>query len=517
MSRIVSVRENWTEIIEQLRSDKQCLAQFLRFSAGMYKHSFYDAALIYHQNPNATKVAELSTWNKLGRLVNKGERSIAVFGDGEKCRYLFDVTQTNGKRLPELWKLDENLSSELTEVINKKYGKGCKNIQETIAAMSVDNIRPYLSEMMYATGQMKLTDDKLKTYQQSMVSAVRFVVSNRCELNSDMKISGGINLSAADLFRNNRDLVRFCDLVQKSAKTTLLEMEREIVNIIKKRRERNHELQTQPNRSVQSRNAVHGQPIRTENAPNSNRQVGQNVAGMGENRVSDGSERTHNGGSLEYNSEGNRQRSGEAFSGDRRAVQTAEPTSDDVQRDSDLGENKDTDDRTQDNGGNSVQSQNVVVKNLISRFLHSDFNRRLDSCETAGMVFMDCEDTSFDPVQFFDRFHSDRFSDTQAEEIRSIIKAAMESREYTPEPPKEVEPVIVNNEVVETTELPPFLDENLINGILKNDSFLKIKREEIAVFFAENESLEKRAEFMKSAFNTDWNCQEMCSQKTPKI
>ena len=130
MSRIQSVRENWTEITERLRSDKQELAQFLRFSAGMYKQSFSDAALIYHQNPNATKAAELETWNRLGRLVNKGERSIAVFGEDSKCRYLFDVTQTNGKRLPELWKLDEDLSDELTAVINKSTARAVKTFRK---------------------------------------------------------------------------------------------------------------------------------------------------------------------------------------------------------------------------------------------------------------------------------------------------------------------------------------------------------------------------------------------------
>lgn len=231
MSKIETIKSYWSEIIDRLRSDKQELAQFLRFSAGMYKQSFSDAALIYHQNPNATKVATLETWNRLGRLVNKGEHSIAVFGEDSRAKHLFDISQTNGKRIPELWKLTEDLSSELTAAINKKYGKGCKDIQETIAAMSVDNIRSHLSEMMYATGQMKLTDNDLKAYQQSVVSAVRFMVSTRCELNSDMKISGGINLNAADFFKEKRDLVRFCTIVQKSAKDTLLEMEREIVQI----------------------------------------------------------------------------------------------------------------------------------------------------------------------------------------------------------------------------------------------------------------------------------------------
>lgn len=241
MSRLETVRENWADITNRLLRDKQLLAHFLRFSAGMYKQSFSDAALIYQQNPYATKVATLETWNRLGRLVNKGEHSIAVFGEGSKAKHLFDITQTNGKRIPDLWKLTEDLAADLTAVINKKYGRNCKNIQEVIAAMSVDNTRPHLTKMMYATQQLKLTDSELKTYQQSFVSAVRFMVSNRCEFDSDMKISGGINLNAVDLFKDTRDLVRFCDLVQKSAKDTLLEMEREIVQILKQRRERNDE------------------------------------------------------------------------------------------------------------------------------------------------------------------------------------------------------------------------------------------------------------------------------------
>ena len=503
MSRLQTVRENWTEITTKLLRDKQELAHFLRFSAKMYKQSFSDAVLIYQQNPSATKVATLETWNKLGRLVNKGEHSIAVFGEDSKCKHLFDVSQTNGKRVPELWKLTEDLSADLTAVINEKYGKDCKNIQETIAAVAVDNIKSRLPDMQYAVGQMKLSEKDITAYQQSIVSAVRFVIANRCELDSDMKISGGINLNAADMFKDSRDLIRFCNIVNQSAKDALLEMEREIVNILKQRRERSNDIQIKPDRTVSSRNPVHAEPQRTGTSEKADRQMGQNVAGVGENGVSHRGSDIHNGGSLEHNSEGNRQRSGETLSGDGRTVPTAESPSDSVQRDTGLGENKSADDRTQDNGGNRVQAQNVVVQSLIDRFLHADFNRRLDSYETAGMVFMDYADTAFDPVQFFDRFHSDRFSDTHAEEIRNIIKAAMQSREYVPEPVSEEEPVIVNNEVVETTELPPLLDQNIINGIMKHDRFFKVKRDEIAEFFKENEDYDKRCEFIKSVFRME--------------
>ena len=130
MSRYNTVLYNWTEVTNRLMRDKQLLAHFLRFSAGMYKQSFPDAALIYQQNPNATKVATLEVWNKLGRMVNRGEHSIAVFGEDYQCRHLFDITQTNGKRILSLWKLDDDLAEELTKVINESYKTENKTIQD---------------------------------------------------------------------------------------------------------------------------------------------------------------------------------------------------------------------------------------------------------------------------------------------------------------------------------------------------------------------------------------------------
>lgn len=509
MSKIETIKSSWSEIITKLMQDKQELAQFFRFSAGMYKQNFSDAALIYYQNPNATKVATLETWNKLGRLVNKGEHSIAVFGEDSRAKHLFDITQTNGKRIPELWKLTEDLSAELTAAINKKYGKDCKNIQETIAAMSVDNIRSHLSEMMYATGQMKLTDNDLKAYQQSVVSAVRFMVSTRCELNSDIKLSGGINLNAADFFKEKRDLVRFCTIVQKSAKDTLLEMEREIVQIIRKRREKSNELQTKPDRTVSSRTGVHRGQQRTEASAKADRSVGQNVAGVGENRVPNRGADLHNGGAVADNSEGNRPVGGEPLSGTGRAVPSGQSPSADVLGNAVVGENAAADGGTRDNGGN-----NLSVEDLIERYKNADFNRRLDSYEIAGRMLYEADYNEFKggAVAFFDRFEADKFSETQANEIRAIIKNALESREKShdfidvsvPDEPSQNEPVILNNEIVETSELPPFLNEKYIAKILTNDRFFKIKRDKVAEFFENTPDTEKRTEFMKKVFNSDY-------------
>lgn len=526
MSRLETVRENWADITNKLLRDKQLLAHFLRFSAGMYKQSFSDAALIYQQNPYATKVATLETWNKLGRLVNRGERSIAVFGEDNRAKHLFDISQTNGKRIPDLWKLTEDIADELTAVINRKYGKDCKNIQETIAAMSVDNTRPHLTEMMYATQQLKLTDSELKKYQQSFVSAVRFMVSNRCELDGGMKVSGGINLNAVDLFKDTRDLIRFCDLVQKSAKDTLLEMEREIIQILNQRRERRNDLQSKLDRADVGANPVHGQSRRAEASRTADRQVGEDVAGMDTHGVSDRGTGVRDRGSVADNSEGDRHRSGEPLSGAGRAVQAAKPAPDGVRGNPSVGENAVVERGTSGDGRSRVPNE-ITVESLIERYNNADFNRRWDSYETAGWILSDVRATEFrlDAVEQFNKFHADKFSVAQAEEIRGLIRTALENREKAQsfidvtvpdEPPVEEEPsesydypddedeVIINNSIIETSDLPPLTDEKLIFGILKYDRFFKIKREQIAEFFAENTSSTDRAELMKKAFNHDY-------------
>lgn len=504
MSRIYSVRENWTEVTNKLLKDKQELARFFRFSAGMYKQSFPDAALIYHQNPNATKVAELSDWNKLGRLVNKGEHSIAVFGEENKCRYLFDITQTNGKRLPELWKLTEDISSELTAVINEKYGRENKNIYETIAAMSVDNLKSYLPEMQGAIAQMKLSEKDMKAYQQSMVSAVRFMVSSRCELGNDMKISGGINLNAVDLFKNNRDLIRFCDLVQKSAKNTLLEMEREIVQILRKRREKEYGLQAQPDRTVQSRSSVHQQPTRAENAGETNRKMGQNVAGMDENRVPDRGDGSHNRVQMANRSEESGQRSGKSVSEAGRAIPRNQSPSENIQRNTGVGENAPADSRASGDERSSIPSEVLTVQALIDRYKNADFNRRLDSYEIAGHMLYEaeCSEWKNSVAEYFNKFEADKYSAVQAEEIRNIIESAEKNR--APEIAEPKEPVILNNSIVDTSELPPFLDEKLIQAIVKHDDVFNVKCNEIEKFFKANEDVDKRTEYIKSAFNSDY-------------
>lgn len=106
--------------VDRLLSDPNA---FYRFSGRFHKYSLPNQLLIMMQRPDATRCASLTTWNELGRRVNKGEQGLAIFypmfgreqeivddqtGEIRKHQPLvgfgvgntFDISQTNGAPLP---------------------------------------------------------------------------------------------------------------------------------------------------------------------------------------------------------------------------------------------------------------------------------------------------------------------------------------------------------------------------------------------------------------------------------
>ena len=91
---------------------------YLTFLSRFHAYSVNNTIAIYTQRPDASLVASMSTWNKLGRFIRKGERGIKIIsphdftvsnpntGKEEKrlgfhMSHCFDVSQTEGKDLPE--------------------------------------------------------------------------------------------------------------------------------------------------------------------------------------------------------------------------------------------------------------------------------------------------------------------------------------------------------------------------------------------------------------------------------
>ena len=107
--------------IAQLTSSAEWTA-WLDVQSRFHRYSFQNTLLIHLQRPDATNVAGFNTWRRMGRMVRKGEKGIAILApvvrrtrvedeDGEqrvivgspsafKIAHVFDLAQTDGRELP---------------------------------------------------------------------------------------------------------------------------------------------------------------------------------------------------------------------------------------------------------------------------------------------------------------------------------------------------------------------------------------------------------------------------------
>lgn len=230
------VKQAWFEINEHLRNNKQDYIEYLKFSAKMYKQPYSDAVLVYQQNRNATKIAEYKKWGRLGRYVRRGSHGVAVFGKNHTCRYLYDVTQTGGKELPEMWTLTDRNTPELLNTLNNRYNINAGSVKECIEAMTANSINsaPIAESVQNAISQMGLNQKQADAYRHSLNSVVRFVVSQRCNLYGKIDLNTDVDVSALDLIKNARDMILFSRAVQHAAKDTLFEIEKEVIAIDRK-------------------------------------------------------------------------------------------------------------------------------------------------------------------------------------------------------------------------------------------------------------------------------------------
>jgi hypothetical protein len=110
------IAANVQALIEQLeQGHSDALTAYLTAMGRFHNYSFGNILEIARQKPNATRVAGLYAWNQLGRKVKKGERGIRILAPmigirrkkdeavlvGFRAAYVFDVSQTEGKELPE--------------------------------------------------------------------------------------------------------------------------------------------------------------------------------------------------------------------------------------------------------------------------------------------------------------------------------------------------------------------------------------------------------------------------------
>ena len=186
---------------------------FLVTAANNYKYSFADQVLIYAQKPSATACAEIETWNKLGRWVNKGTKGITLLVDRDipyKLRHVFDIADTNSRYGYEvrLWKFEDRYGEQVLDALENSFG----SVEEKtdfvgtltrFAEMIVqDNYYDYfaqLEQIRYGSLLEDLDGDNLeREFRDLLIDSVAFQVLTRCGINA-------FDLYEADEFANITD------------------------------------------------------------------------------------------------------------------------------------------------------------------------------------------------------------------------------------------------------------------------------------------------------------------------
>lgn len=149
MRRTRYLRDLYETAVSQVTASGEAWSEFLAFSAQIYKYSFDNALLIYLQRPDATMLATLPLWNRLGRYVTKGEKSIAVCDfdrhDRLQIQHLFDVSQTHGRNPPNTWNL-ENVS--LSQLVDQIYPNDVNDFYSCVYEQTNIAITSYMDIML---------------------------------------------------------------------------------------------------------------------------------------------------------------------------------------------------------------------------------------------------------------------------------------------------------------------------------------------------------------------------------
>ena len=123
MKGIICTKEIYREIVPKIIQDEASWSRFLNFSAIHYKMGFENASLLYAQRPDATMVETYAGWREKGRYVRRGSKGIAVI-DSEHYRpyvdHVFDISDTNGRVRPEIWRLDKENEGEILNLLHAK-------------------------------------------------------------------------------------------------------------------------------------------------------------------------------------------------------------------------------------------------------------------------------------------------------------------------------------------------------------------------------------------------------------
>ena len=227
MAKIDNLKKLRTKALVELCQSKE-YTDFLRFAARMYKMPFSDAVMVYAQNPEIEKAAQLSAWNAIGRKVKRGAHGIPVLGDRDTVHYYFDISDTNGKTLPPLWSLNREEAGKLKRYFSSNYEQDFLNFSSVVDYIAYNTVNEHYDELESMADKYSLSDEQITKLHEMLWDCVRYTTAARCELGSkeNIRVRGAAALDFDDtILQNDSELMlSFFSVVQHTAQESINEI-----------------------------------------------------------------------------------------------------------------------------------------------------------------------------------------------------------------------------------------------------------------------------------------------------
>lgn len=233
MAKQDTIRECYDRAVDALFSDRNAIAEYLKFSGRFYKLPSSQTITLFDDNPNAQMVADYETWQRFGRTVKPNGWATEVVANDGQIKRLFDISMTRGEKVPYQWRLDKYSAEKYMEQLSERVPQPFTNMSGAVNYLSENGVNKAIGEVF---NKLIIPENKADDFKRSFYTMVRAVVAARCEWNSDFSYNGGaIDLSAADMLRDADEFETLLEEVQITAKEILKSMENSINKIIYER------------------------------------------------------------------------------------------------------------------------------------------------------------------------------------------------------------------------------------------------------------------------------------------
>ena len=171
MGKIIETRNLYKNTVNEVTKSIENWTSFLDSSAWNFKYDFDDQILIYAQRPEAKACAEIEEWNKkLKRWIKRGSKGIFVFAKDENSQYpfriVFDISDTYNSNHTEfkLWSIKPEYEKDIIETLENNFGDLTDTAREKLSyAINVtgdnivnDNIQDYLEDIKKYKDQLQI-------------------------------------------------------------------------------------------------------------------------------------------------------------------------------------------------------------------------------------------------------------------------------------------------------------------------------------------------------------------------